>query len=88
MKHILLCLAGMTPQIITETCWALYQKRGEQIDEIRVITTLEGLAKAISRIRKKLEDTGIPRQYTISSQEKQGTARYQITIGSERIIWR
>ena len=40
-KRILLCVAGMTPQIITETLFALHQKN-ERIDEIRVITTLEG----------------------------------------------
>ena len=40
-KNILLCVAGMTPQIITETLFALYE-RGETIDEIKVITTLSG----------------------------------------------
>ncbi|HEX8137544.1 MAG TPA: CRISPR-associated ring nuclease Csm6 [Pyrinomonadaceae bacterium] len=43
-KHILLCVAGGTPQIITETLWAVMQ-RGERVDEIRVITTLEGRQK-------------------------------------------
>ena len=41
-RHILLCVAGMTPQIITETLYALTQERRERVDEIRVITTLEG----------------------------------------------
>lgn len=40
-RNILLCVAGMTPQIITETLFALH-KNSEKIDEIRVITTLEG----------------------------------------------
>lgn len=40
--RILLCVAGMTPQIITETLYALTQVRGEQVDEVRVITTLAG----------------------------------------------
>lgn len=44
-KQILLCVAGMTPQIVTETLWALTQERGEQVDEIRVITTLAGKRK-------------------------------------------
>jgi CRISPR-associated protein (TIGR02584 family) len=45
-KHILLCVAGGTPQIITETLWALTQPpRRERVDEIRVITTLEGRKK-------------------------------------------
>ena len=37
----------MTPQIITETLWALYQ-RGERVDEIRVITTLDGREKILT----------------------------------------
>jgi CRISPR-associated protein (TIGR02584 family) len=41
-KHILLCVAGLTPQIITESLYALTQQRGERVDEIRVITTLAG----------------------------------------------
>jgi CRISPR-associated protein (TIGR02584 family) len=41
-KAILLCVAGLTPQIITETLYALTQQRGERVDEIRVITTLAG----------------------------------------------
>lgn len=41
-RNILLCVAGMTPQIITETLYAVTQEQGQQIDEIRVITTLGG----------------------------------------------
>jgi CRISPR-associated protein (TIGR02584 family) len=37
----------MTPQIITETLWAL-QQRGERVDEIRVITTLDGREKILT----------------------------------------
>jgi CRISPR-associated protein (TIGR02584 family) len=48
-RNILLCVAGMTPQIITETLYALTQERRERVDEIRVITTLSG--------KKKLLDT-------------------------------
>jgi CRISPR-associated protein (TIGR02584 family) len=45
-KHILLCVAGGTPAIITETLWALMQPpHNERVDEIRVITTLEGRKK-------------------------------------------
>lgn len=45
----MLCVAGMTPQIITETLYVLVCERGERADEIRVITTLNG--------RKKLFET-------------------------------
>lgn len=41
-RNILLCVAGLTPQIILETLYALTQKRGQRIDEIRVITTIAG----------------------------------------------
>ena len=41
-RHILLCVAGLTPQIITETLYALTQQQGVRVDEIRVITTLSG----------------------------------------------
>jgi CRISPR-associated protein (TIGR02584 family) len=46
LKHILLCVAGGTPAIITETLWALKDK--ERVDEIRVITTLEGREKILT----------------------------------------
>jgi CRISPR-associated protein (TIGR02584 family) len=49
-KNILLCVAGMTPQIITETLYAITQKRGERVDEIRVITTLDGRDKIMTGI--------------------------------------
>jgi CRISPR-associated protein (TIGR02584 family) len=46
-RNILLCVAGGTPAIITETLWAL-KERDEQVDEIRVITTLEGREKILT----------------------------------------
>ncbi len=51
-RNILLCVAGMTPQIITETLFALHEK-GERIDEIRVITTLEGRNKVLQTLLEK-----------------------------------
>jgi CRISPR-associated protein (TIGR02584 family) len=49
-RHILLCVAGLTPQIITETLYALTQQRHERIDEIRVITTLGGRNRILSAL--------------------------------------
>jgi CRISPR-associated protein (TIGR02584 family) len=46
--NILLCVAGLTPQIITETLYALTQKRGERVDEIRVVTTLLGQERLVA----------------------------------------
>lgn len=48
-RQILLCVAGGTPQIITETLWALMQPpHNVHVDEIRVITTLEGRDKILT----------------------------------------
>jgi CRISPR-associated protein (TIGR02584 family) len=41
-RNILLCVAGMTPQIITETLFALTQTQKVKLDEVQVITTLDG----------------------------------------------
>ncbi len=41
MKHILLCVAGLNPQVITETLHALHQS-GKPVDAIHVATTREG----------------------------------------------
>lgn len=49
-RNILLCVAGLTPQIITETLYALTQQRGERVDEIRVITTLPGQDKLLKSL--------------------------------------
>lgn len=49
-RNILLCVAGLTPQIITETLYFLTQKRGERVDEIRVITTLPGQDKLLKSL--------------------------------------
>jgi len=49
-KNILLCVAGLTPQIIMETLYVLTQVRGERVDEIRVITTLDGRDKIMNGV--------------------------------------
>lgn len=41
MKHILLAVIGLTPQVITETICAMHQQR-RRIDAIHVITTRQG----------------------------------------------
>lgn len=57
-RQILLCITGTTPQVVTETLWALHQQ-GEKIDEIRVITTLEGR----HRLRRQLLEPETGRFY-------------------------
>jgi CRISPR-associated protein Csx14 len=41
MKNILLAVTGLSPQVITETLYALYQSR-QTVAEVRVITTRNG----------------------------------------------
>jgi CRISPR-associated protein Csx14 len=41
MKRILLAICGLSPQVITETLYALYQQ-GRMPDAIRILTTREG----------------------------------------------
>ncbi len=41
MKNILLAVAGLSPQVITETLYALHQS-ARRVDEIHVITTRDG----------------------------------------------
>ena len=48
-RNILLCVAGATPQIITETLWAL-MKKGVRVDEIRIITTSDGRRKILEGV--------------------------------------
>ena len=41
--HVLLCVAGLTPQVITETLYALAREGGDAVpDRIEIITTTEG----------------------------------------------
>ncbi len=41
-KHILLCVIGMTPQVITETLFALHMAQKPLPEEIHIVTTREG----------------------------------------------
>lgn len=51
-RHILLCLVGGTPQVVTETLYALTQKHDENIDEIIVITTPLGRGRIFDTLLK------------------------------------
>ncbi len=67
MKHILLAVAGLTPQVITETLYALHQQ-GKRVDEIHIITTHSGkhaiyatlLATTDGMFQRYLQDYAIP----------------------------
>lgn len=49
MKTVLLALCGLTPQVITETLYALHQQ-GRQIDAIRVLTTRVGKDACLAQL--------------------------------------
>lgn len=53
-RNILLCVAGLTPQIITETMYVLAVRENVRIDEIKVITTTPGR----EIVQKRLFDSG------------------------------
>src|SRR5438067_4885642 len=54
-RRVLLCVAGLTPQIITESLYVLMVERGERVDEVRVITTLGGRRRIVELL---LEPSG------------------------------
>ena len=54
MKHKLVAVVGNTPQVMTETFWALYIDRDVPIDEVYVITTTLGKETC----QKRLLDEG------------------------------
>ncbi len=49
MRNILLAVTGLTPQVITETLYALHQNR-QRVDEIHIITTRTGKERIYSRL--------------------------------------
>ena len=49
MKNILLAVCGLTPQVITETLYALHQNR-KSVDAIHVITTRDGKEKIFAEL--------------------------------------
>jgi CRISPR-associated protein (TIGR02584 family) len=42
----LLCVTGLTPQVVTETLYALHQTRQKMPDEIHILSTREGVERA------------------------------------------
>lgn len=49
-RHILIALLGRTPQILTETLYALCVDRGVPISEVWVISTQEGYHLALEKL--------------------------------------
>jgi len=42
MKNILICVSGLTPQVVTETLYCLFVQKNIKIDELYVVTTNRG----------------------------------------------
>ncbi|MCC7429827.1 TIGR02584 family CRISPR-associated protein, partial [bacterium] len=51
MKNILLCVSGMSPQVVTETLYYLTQKQKVTINKIIVFTTTEGKSRIETMLR-------------------------------------
>ncbi|OGU42407.1 MAG: CRISPR-associated protein [Ignavibacteria bacterium RIFOXYB2_FULL_35_12] len=49
MKNILICVTGLTPQIVTETLFCLAVKEKVPVDELYIITTLRGREVILGR---------------------------------------
>jgi len=65
-KEILIFVAGTTPQIITETIYALSQKaRAVHLDEIFIITTSTGRKRIEDTLLKKGVLKGLVREYNL-----------------------
>lgn len=71
-KNILLCVAGLTPPIITETLQVLAVKQNQKIDEIRVITTT--LGERI--VKQRLFDSGVFQQFCRDYPKQTGNLRF------------
>jgi CRISPR-associated protein (TIGR02584 family) len=67
MRTILLAVVGLSPQVVTETLYALFQE-GRRVDEIHLLTTGDGRHKILATLlagqagafRSFLQDYGIP----------------------------
>lgn len=53
MKTILIAVTGMSPQVITETLWAIHHEQGDWPAEIQLITTSKGGECALQGLLEK-----------------------------------
>jgi len=79
-KHILISLLGRTPQILTETLYALMIRRKIPISEIWVLTTNE----CVPAITQKLLDSGAGKFYQFC--RDWGIDEHKIKFNSEHIL--
>lgn len=79
-KNILLCVAGLTPQIITETLFVLTVKENIRLDEIIVITTTQGREV----VKQRLFDSGKWQEFCVDYKDE--TKSFSFDINCLEII--
>lgn len=80
-QHILLTLAGSTPQIVTETLYALMIKEGIPISEVYVVTTKMGKETALRTLAEENgEMARFCREYDLAAGTIAFTPQHIITI--------
>lgn len=86
MRHILLCLTGLNPQVVTETLYALHQQTPSwRVDELWLMTTRQGAEKArtllsgpTGALHQLTEETGVslplfdPERHILIFENEQG----------------
>jgi CRISPR-associated protein (TIGR02584 family) len=50
MRHVLVAVSGFTPQVVTETAWALLAQHGVPLAEAIVVTTVAGRARLSAEV--------------------------------------
>jgi CRISPR-associated protein (TIGR02584 family) len=84
MKRYLLAVCGLSPQVITETLYALHQE-GRMVDGIRIITTRIGKAEINAHLMSP-EDGAYYRllkEYGVADATVEFSARHIITVTDE-----
>ena len=54
-RRVLFAVTGMSPQVVTETLWALIEERNVVPTEIRLVTTLPGRECAVRDLLHPIE---------------------------------
>lgn len=93
MKNILICVTGLTPQIVTETLYCLTVQKKKNIDELYILTTLKGKNVLTGRDKGssknksslKAEVKKLCKTYKIPVPKFEETSKYIITAQEESV---
>ena len=85
MKRYLLAVCGLSPQVVTETLYALYQE-GRMVDGIRIITTRLGKAELNAHLMSPTDGAyySLLREYGIAPELVEFSARHILTVADAR----